>query len=218
MSLKIKVYSDYVCPFCFLGKIPFEEAIKDKDVEVEWMPFELRPSPSPKIDPINDPVKMQHWDRFINPTIKKLGIDMKLPHVSPHPYTGLAFEGYHFAKEQGKGKEYNDRVFRAFYQEEQNIGEIDILTKLAGEVGLDEAEFREALVNRKYKDEQHKALIHAYEEAAITSVPTFIIGDEKVQGFNSKETFEQIIAQEYKKIKSDTDSGMHCSIDGHCEI
>lgn len=43
MSVKIKVYSDYVCPFCFIGEAPLKEAIKGKDVEVEWMPFELRP-------------------------------------------------------------------------------------------------------------------------------------------------------------------------------
>ncbi|MFP3821891.1 DsbA family protein, partial [Bacillus sp. SIMBA_008] len=53
MTLQIKVYSDYVCPFCYVGKAAFEEAIKDKDVQVEWMPFELRPSPSPKLDPVN---------------------------------------------------------------------------------------------------------------------------------------------------------------------
>jgi hypothetical protein len=41
--------------------------------------------------------------------------------VSPHPYTDLAFEGFHFAKEHGKGSEYHTRVFQAFFQEEQNI-------------------------------------------------------------------------------------------------
>ncbi|MEC2084937.1 DsbA family protein, partial [Bacillus inaquosorum] len=55
MTVHIKVYSDYVCPFCFIGKAAFEEAIKGKDVDVEWMPFELRPSPSPQLDPVNDP-------------------------------------------------------------------------------------------------------------------------------------------------------------------
>lgn len=218
MSLKIKVYSDYVCPFCFLAKFPFEEAIKGKDVEVEWMPFELCPSPSPKLDPVNDPSKLQLWDRFITPTIKSLGIDMKLPNVSPHPYTDLAFEGFHFAKEQGKEKEFNDRIFKAFFQEQQDIGNIDVLSKLAVEIGLVESAFREALVTRKYKELQQKALQHAYNEADITSVPTFIIGDKRLQGFNSKETFDKVIDQEYKNSNSDVNSGMHCSADGFCEI
>ncbi|MBB5325629.1 putative DsbA family dithiol-disulfide isomerase [Anoxybacillus tepidamans] len=46
MTLSIKVYSDYVCPYCFLAKKPLEDAVQNKDVNIEWMPFELRPKPS----------------------------------------------------------------------------------------------------------------------------------------------------------------------------
>ena len=47
---------------------------------------------------------------------EKLGVNMKLPSVSPYPYTNLAFQELEFAKDQGKGDEYNDAVFRAFFQ------------------------------------------------------------------------------------------------------
>lgn len=110
MTINIKVYSDYVCPFCFLGKDQLEKAIEGKDVEVEWLPFELRPRPSEQLDPLNDPAKLAMWDGAIKPRIEAWGVNMKLPNVSPHPYTDLAHEGYHFAKEHGKGKAYNDRV------------------------------------------------------------------------------------------------------------
>ncbi len=93
MTVKMKVYSDFICPFCFLAKGPLDEVAKEKDVEIEWMPFELRPSPYSKIDPWNEPEKLGSWDAFILPTAKKLGIEMRLPRVSPHPYTHLAFEG-----------------------------------------------------------------------------------------------------------------------------
>ena len=83
---------------------------------------------------------------------EEIRIDMRLPRVSPHPYTHLAFEGCQFAKERGLGNEYHHRVFTAFFQEEQNIEDIDVLTKLAVEVGLPEAEFKDALVTRKYKE------------------------------------------------------------------
>ena len=43
----MKVYSDFICPFCF-SKGPLDEVAKEKDVEIEWMPFELRPSPYSK--------------------------------------------------------------------------------------------------------------------------------------------------------------------------
>lgn len=201
MTVKIKAYSDFICPFCFLGKGPLDEIVKEKDVEVEWMPFELRPSPYSKIDPWQEHEKLNSWDSYILPTAKKLGVDMRLPRVSPHPYTHLAFEGCQFAKEHGKGNEFHSRVFTAFFQEEQNIEDIEVLTKLAGEVELPKAAFREALVSRKYREVHQEALKHAYEEANIMAVPTFIIGDEVIQGLASKERLTQAIENEAEKNK-----------------
>jgi predicted DsbA family dithiol-disulfide isomerase len=108
MTLSIKVYSDCVCPFCYLAKTPLENAVKGKDVGVEWFPFELRPSPTPAIDPWNNPGKVRTWETVLVPTAEKWGVQMKLPRMSPHPYTGLAFEGYQFAKAHGKGSAYHD--------------------------------------------------------------------------------------------------------------
>lgn len=215
MTVKIKAYSDFICPFCFLGKGPLDEIVKEKDVEVEWMPFELRPEPYPKIDPWNESDKLGSWDAFIKPTAEKLGIDMRLPHVSPHPYTNLAFEGYQFAKEQELGNEYIHRVFTAFFQEEQNIGEIDVLTKLAEELGLDAEAFREALVSRKYREVHQEAIKHAYE-ARISAVPTFIIGDQVIQGLASKERLAHAIDQAAAKEPFDSVEGMQCDLNGNC--
>ncbi|MGG0666214.1 DsbA family oxidoreductase [Viridibacillus arvi] len=216
MTLKIKAYSDFICPFCFLGKGPLDEIVKEKDVEVEWMPFELRPSPHSKIDPWKEPDKLSSWDSFILPTAKKLGVDMCLPRVSPHPYTNLAFEGCHFAKEHGKGNEFHHRVFTAFFQEEQNIEDVEVLTNLAGEVGLSMDDFKDALVSRKYREVHQKALNHAYEEAQIMAVPTFIIGDEVIQGLASKERLAQVIDKELIKKQTNDFDGMQCDINGNC--
>lgn len=216
MTLKVKIYSDYVCPFCFLGKDQFEKAIKGKDVDVEWLPFELRPRPSLPLDPINDPSKLAIWEHSINPRIKQWNVNMKLPNVSPHPYTDLAHEGFHFAKEYQKEKEYNDRLYIAFFQEDQNIGDIDVLTKLAKEVGLNQKLFKDALLTRKYKNVQQQAIQHAYEEAQITGVPFFIIGEERISGALSKEMFEHVLNQELQKNSLNNFTSTSCSIDGDC--
>ena len=89
------------------------------------------------------------------------------------PTRHLAFEGYQYAKEKGKGNEYNDRMLQAFFQEEQDIGDIDILTQLAGEIGLDEKEYREALETRKYKEAHQQALQHSYKKAGYHSSTYF---------------------------------------------
>ena len=149
---------------------------------------------------------------------EKWGVDMKLPRISPHPYTGLAFEGYHYAKEHGKGNEYMNRVFAAFYQEELNIGELEVLTELAGGIGLDVADFRVALTSGKYKSAQDEARRHAYEEAAISAVPTFVIGSQRIQGVSNRESFEQVLNEELAKDQGGLTiiPGLQCDIDGSC--
>jgi len=102
-----------------------------------------------------------------------MGVPFRLPPVSPQPHTQLGFEGYQYAKEHGKGNDYNHRVLRAFFVEGQDIGQIDVLTKLAGEIGLNEKEFEEALRTRKYREAHRRALRHGYEEAGVTGVPMY---------------------------------------------
>lgn len=216
MTIKVKIYSDYVCPFCFLAEQPLEEAVKGKDVEVEWMPYELRPAPNPTLRPEDDYLQTT-WAQSVYPLAEQMGIDIVLPDVSPQPHTHLAFEGFQYAKENGKGTAYNERVLKAFFQEGLDIGSVEILTKLAGEVGLDEKEYREALDSRKYKEAHQEALEHAYNEADITAVPTFVIGDTSIAGIHSKETIEQIIEEELKKQKPKVlFEGMACGPDGFC--
>lgn len=125
-----------------------------------------------------------------------MGVPIKLPTVSPQPHTHTAFEGFQFAQEHGKGVEYNHRVLTAFFVESQDIGNIGVLTKLAGEVGLDEKDFEEALKSRKYRELHQQALRHAYEEAGGTGVPMFVIGDQMLTGLQDRETLEAVIEKE----------------------
>ena len=195
MSVKIRVYSDYVCPFCYLAEFPLREAVRGKDVEVEWMPFELRPFPNETLRPEGDYLQ-RAWTNSVYPIARQMGVPIKLPTVSPQPHTHLAFEGFHFAKEHGKGGEYNHRVLSAFFMESRDIGDIGVLTKLAGEVGLNETEFEEALKSRKYRDAHQRALLHAYEEAGGSGVPMFVIGDQTLTGLQDRATLEAVIEKE----------------------
>lgn len=212
MALKIKVYSDYVCPYCFLGKEPLKQAISGKDVEVEWMPFELRPYPNETLRPELEHVQFA-WKNSILPKAKQMGLNMVLPKISPQPHTHLAHEGYQFAKEHGKGAEYNEVVINAFFQDGQNIGHIDVLSDLAEQIGLDRKMFYDALSNRIYEKQHKQALNHAYE-AGITAVPTLVIGDKVVQGMRNQKALEEIIEAELTKTDAADSEGLSCGIDG----
>ncbi len=175
-----------------MAEFPLKEAIQDQDVQVEWMPFELRASPHPTLRPEEDYLQTA-WANSVYPMAERMGIRIVLPGVSPQPYTHLAFEGFQYAKEKGSGNEYNGRVLRAFFQEEQDIGDVEVLTQLADEVELNRVEFKEALETRQYQEVHQTALYHAHKEAGISAVPTFIIEGQRLQGLQSQETLERVI-------------------------
>src|SRR5436309_7145330 len=153
------------------------------------MPFELRPEPHPTLRPEGDYLQ-RAWQQSVYPIARQMGVPITLPKVSPQPHSHLAFEGYQYAKEHGKGTDYNHRVLQAFFVEGQDIGQIDVLTKLAGEVGLNEREFEEALRTRIYRQAHQQALRHAYEEAGVNGVPMFVIGSQDLTGLRGREARE----------------------------
>lgn len=161
------------------------------------MPFELRPFPTETLEPEGEYLQTT-WKNYVYPTAERLGIPIVLPKVSPQPYTHLAFEGYQFAKKNGKGNEYNHRMFTAFFLDELDIGDIDILTALASEVGLNEEDFRKSIESREFKEVHQAALYHAYNEVDIQVVPTFIIGETVLKGIRTKEELIQTIEKELK--------------------
>jgi predicted DsbA family dithiol-disulfide isomerase len=162
------------------------------------MPFELRPEPTPSLRPEDDYLH-QTWARSVYPLAEKMRVRIVLPPVSPQPHTHLAWEGFHFAREHGKEGEYNHRVLAVFFQEGQDIGRIEVLTRLAGEVGLDAAEFGAALRTRRYREAHKRALHHAYHEAQISSVPTFVIGHCLLAGLLARDDLEAVIDREMKR-------------------
>ena len=174
--------------------------MRGKDVEVEWQPFELRPYPNETLRPEGDYLQ-RAWTNSVYPIARQMGVPIKLPTVSPQPHTHMAFEGFQFAKEHDKGGEYNHRVLAAFFVGGQDIGDIAVLTKLGGEVGLDETEFEESLTSRKYREAHQRALRLAYEEAGGTGVPMFVIGTQVLTGLQDRETLEAVIEEELASSK-----------------
>ncbi|UKS28865.1 DsbA family protein [Paenibacillus sp. HWE-109] len=198
MALTLKVYSDYVCPYCILAEGELEAAAAERGIEVDYLPYELRPYPTPTLRPEGEYIT-KDWRERVYPIAAELGIPIVKPPFSPQPYTHLAFEGYQFAKEHGQAKAYNSRIYQAFFLESKDIGSIDVLTELAGEVGLDPAAYRHALEQRTYKEKHGQALHHANYEANITSAPTFVIGETVIRGMAFKHQFLDAIDRELAK-------------------
>ncbi|MFC7310308.1 DsbA family protein [Streptomyces monticola] len=184
MTVSIKVWSDYVCPFCLLAEEPLRQAALGADAEIEWMPFELRPHPAPTLRPEGDYLRGA-WQSSVYPLAERMGVAIRLPDVSPQPYTRLAFEGYQFARGHGLGQSYVPRMLRAFFHENRDIGDVDVLTRIAAELGLPAGEFRAALEQGTYST-AHRYALAAADQHRITSVPTVIVdGTHRIEGVPS---------------------------------
>ncbi|MFD1659924.1 DsbA family protein [Streptomyces caeni] len=207
----IRVWSDYVCPFCMLAEGPLHEATHDLDVEIEWMPFELRPHPVPTLRP-EDEYLPEVWARSVYPTARRMGVDITLPTVSPQPYTRLAFEGYQYAAEHGKAAAYTPRVLRAFFQENRDIGQLDVLADIASELGLDAAGFAQALTAGTYT-EAHQEALRTAEANRISAVPTIIIGERhRLEGVPAAAQIRKAVLD--AQAEQAVDRGAVCGVDG----
>jgi predicted DsbA family dithiol-disulfide isomerase len=175
---KLQVFSDMVCPYCYLAEFPLKSALAKTPtpIQIEWMPFELRPPPQPTLKP-EDQYLQTAWKNGVYPTARSMGIDkIKLPTISPQPYTRLPFIGYQYAKEKGKGPDYTHNVFEAFFAKDQDIGKEDVLLDIADQTGLDRNEFKKALDDEKY-EQAHVNDLKQAKNLRISAVPTFVLYD-----------------------------------------
>ncbi|WP_280542330.1 DsbA family protein [Chromohalobacter sp. 11-W] len=198
MSTQITIYTDYVCPYCLLAEHIVEEATQGLDVEIKWRPFELRPAPAPTLR-VEDPYLPQVWNKSVYPMAKRLGVPIKLPAISPQPRTDKAFEVFAMADEQGLGHAFSMRALKAFFQEEKDIGNSEVLADLGAEVGLERESVLNVLAKGTYRERHHEALRHAREDMVITSVPTIVVGKQVFRGVPSpgelRRALDQVITE-----------------------
>ncbi len=198
----ITIYSDYVCPYCLLVERVLSDAFGGRDIAITWRPFELRPAPEPTLRP-EDPYLPSVWQKSVYPLAQRLGVPIRLPSISPQPRTVKAFELLAMAQDQGLDHAYSMRVLRAFFQEDRDIGEPEILIGLAAEAGLDPDEARQALESGIYVQRHQEALRHAREDMRITSVPTIVVGDQVFRGTPPLDALKQAIDQLESEQKGD---------------
>ena len=191
MSLKVDVFVDYVCPFCFLVEDAIEELKRDRDVEVRVRPFELRPDPVPTLRP-EDEYLPRIWRSSVYPMAERLGVDITLPSVSPQPRTEKAFLVLQLAQERGMAEQYSEAMFKAFFQDDRDIGADAVIVDVATSVGLDRAEVEEALHSRQRRARHRADLDHAEGTLGVVAVPGIFVEGELVRGVPSAARLKKV--------------------------
>lgn len=146
-------------------------------INIQWKAYELRPEGTPPIPPEYRARIEQGWPRVQQMARERFNVEMKHPGLKDPGATFLAHVGGKFAEQHGLGEAYHKTVFKAHWQTDQDIADPDTLTHLAGQVGLDETAFREALT-----DETLHAAVRADEywamQNGLNGVPAFIFGNK----------------------------------------
>lgn len=204
--MKIEIWSDIVCPWCYIGKRRFESALATfphrDDVEVVYRSFELDPSAEKKsgVSSTDMLAKKYRISReraeAMNARVSALAAQEELDYhleSARHANTFDAHRLIHFAASHGRQIEMKERLMRAYFTESADVGDTDTLVRLAAEVGLNTGEAREALQRGAFADD-----VRADERRAqmlgISGVPYFVI-DEKygISGAQPTEVFAQAL-------------------------
>lgn len=171
---RVVVYSDYVCPFCYLGWAGVRDLVTE-GAEVELRAFELRPAPVPLMRGL-DAAKREAWQRFILPRAEALGLPAREPQVFPR--TRKAHEAALHARRLGLGTEMHDALFRAYFAEGRDIGRIDVLVEVGASLGIEASSLKVELDIDQYTD-----AVMAEERAAaavgVTAVPAYVVEGER---------------------------------------
>lgn len=171
--LLIDVWSDYVCPFCYL-ELPALQRLQQQfgdRIKVSWRAFELRPDPKPTLDPDGEYLHTT-WNRSVYPLAAQRGMQLKLPPVQPR--SRRALEAAAFANAHGGFDGMHEALFRGFFEQGRDIGDLDVLCAIGREAGLDADALRRAL-----EDGRHTAEVLADERLAqmlgVSGVPILFL-------------------------------------------
>jgi predicted DsbA family dithiol-disulfide isomerase len=173
----IIIISDFVCPWCYIGLEEVERLKQEYDFDVAYAPFYLNPGtppegmPSRHITPLESP----------KTHLEERGEDLGIKFSRGRTWTSnshLAFEAAEFASEYSEDqRRFRELLFKAYFEDVANIGDIDTLVRVGSEAGLPETALREALVDGRYRDRVDEGI--AWSRAiGVTAVPTFVFNEQ----------------------------------------
>jgi predicted DsbA family dithiol-disulfide isomerase len=204
--IKVDVWSDIACPWCYIGKRKFEAGVEGFDVEVEYHSFELAPDTPVDFQGSEIDFLVAHKgmpEAQVRPMLDQVGgiaaevgLDYDFDALQ-HTNTIKAHQLLHFAKAHGRQLEMKERLLRAYFVEGRHIGRPADLADLAAEIGLD----REAAL-RALEADEYLGDVHADQDQAmrygIRGVPFFVIdGTYGISGAQSPETFLRALRTAY---------------------
>ncbi len=197
------IYSDYVCPFCYLGKASLEtyRDQADQAPEVEWRPFDLRARKRTEDNEIDHDVpdgKDEAYYARAKANVERLadeyGVEMTLDiaeDVDAWDAHKVALHLEHEGDDETL-KAWHDTVFDALWKHGRDIGDPDVLVDIGQHVGLDEDAVRQAIASERLEGALEERFAKAHRQG-ISGVPTFAYGQLAIPGAIPPENIEKLV-------------------------
>lgn len=179
-ALAVTVFSDYICPFCYIGSVRLARLRDEYELSVEWAGLEIHPDNPPEgrpVEALGYPPK--RWAQMMSALYRMAeeeGVYIKARSFTTNSHKALLLA--EAAKEEGEATFYrlHDRLFQAYLGEGQNIGEVEVLRRLAQESGM-EAHAAERAWSEPYYEQRLRASHVRAARLGITGTPTYLFGD-----------------------------------------
>jgi len=233
--MKVEIWSDVMCPFCYIGKRRFEEALQQSGhqdkIEVEWKSFQLNPhlKTDPSLNSIQHLADAKGWTLEyaqqltdqVNQMAAEVGLTYNANRVVANSFKAHRFS--HLAKKHNLGNEAEEALFKAYFTDGQNIDDTATLIKLGTEIGLNTEEIQQVLDSDTYGNDVNQDIAEA-QQLGIRGVPFFVMNNKYgVSGAQALPVFLETIEKSFAEWEQENPKptltiidGPTCTPDGDC--
>jgi predicted DsbA family dithiol-disulfide isomerase len=214
--MRIDVWSDIVCPWCYLGARRLDAAIAQLgwqgDIDVTWRAYQLDPGAGPEPGDLEQSIEKKYGPgsfEAMSNRLAALGPDVGIDYRFDRALRVNTFDAHRlmaWALEQGTEDQnrLGDRLFRAYFTEGENVADHSVLRRCVTDVGLDSTEAGEMLAAGSYADHVASDIADAAERA-ITAVPTFVVADRlAIPGAQDVETLVNLLRRARERLATDS--------------
>ena len=230
-QVNIEIWSDIICPFCYIGKRRFENAISqltnDYQFNITWKSFQLASDMETNLDISIDEYLAKHkgfplekakeMNAYVTEMAKNEGLEFNFNNAIV-ANTFLAHRFLHYAQSKNKQYEAKELLFKAYFTDGKNIDAISTLIEIANALALNIDEVVETLNSSAYSNEVDKDIFEA-QQIGVRGVPFFVVNrTHAISGAQSIEVFMETIKQsvEQKNNSLPKTDGASCEVDGNC--
>jgi len=209
-KMKVEIWSDVMCPFCYIGKRKFESALSQfphkDEVQVIWKSFQLAPEIKTRIDKNIHQFLSEHKGisieqaKGMNDRVQQLARQVGLTYNFERSVVANSFNAHrftHFSKQYNRQNEAEEILFRSYFTDGKNIDDYQTLIELGKEIGLDTEALQTALENGSYADNV-RADIDEARQVGVRGVPFFVFNRKyAISGAQEINAFLTVLQKSY---------------------